>query len=162
MPANAGPHIEKYLAPFREALNSNAGTSQLADVNTGYSWCGVFLHWCCRQAGLALPLQPPGQPATFALVRTWRLWAQAGGAQWFGPAHMPLRGDIVVFRNLSRPWREDCHIGVVVGTSGKTLRSAEGNVVFGAHGEGRRTQVKRRLRRSGRIVGYIRLHEDRA
>ncbi len=159
MPANAGEKVEPFLAPFRAALDANAAVRQFTDTGVGYSWCGAFVHWCCRQAGLDLPLQPAGQPHTYALVRTWRLWSQEKGIWHDEDDFVPQRGDIVVFRNLSRPLRDDCHIGVVAGVGGRVLYSAEGNVVFGPHGEGRRTQLKRRLRGSARVMGFIRLEE---
>ncbi|MCD4828469.1 MAG: CHAP domain-containing protein [Candidatus Cloacimonetes bacterium] len=164
MPGNAGSLVEKYLAPFRRILDQRAGTQQFEDNAVGFAWCGAFAHWCCRAAGFDLPLQPQEQSPTFALVSAWRQWAVLGdGASWFAPEDFsPQRGDLVVYRHLSHPLRDDCHLGVVVGISpsGKTLYSAEGNVVFGRYGEGRRTQIKRRRRHGQRVMGFIRLHEN--
>ncbi len=164
MPGNYGEAIEKYLAPFRVLLNRNGNTEQFSNCESGFAWCGVFVHYCTRQAGYAIPYQPIPNHPTLALVRAWYDWAILPGNLFWrdAKAYRPVAGDLVVFRQLLEGQKDFCHIGVVVEVNfaKNVLFSAEGNVVFtlsdGA--SGRRTELKERAM-DHHIQGYIALPE---
>lgn len=117
----------------------------------GWPWCGAFVSWCCREAGLNLPLKVPGDPNyyTFALVEAWQQWAIRNNFYREGRSYTPEKGDIVLF-DWSGPQYPDVdfedHIGVCIGVQGGKIVCAEGNT---------RNAALIRYRSPSLIQGYV-------
>lgn len=120
-----------------------------------FAWCGAFVRWCCKEAGLNIPINAPsGFGYTFALVEAWQQWAIQ---QKFYIDHdgkfAPTAGDIVIFdwdqKSIDQPdlnW--DSHVAVFLRRNGELYQTAEGN-------SGNMTAV--RNQKSRFIQGYIRI-----
>lgn len=140
--ANGGH--KKYMADFQKFLSGY-----------GWPWCGAFVYWCCKSAGLNIPLSVPGDPNhyTFALVEAWQQWAIRMGfyIDAVNKSITPQRGDIVLF-DWSGPQVPDRdfedHIGVFLYKEGSSLICAEGNTM---------NAVLTRKRYPHQIQGYIRI-----
>jgi len=103
-----------------------------ATLTQGFDWCASFVYHCCMEAGFVLPIKYPDPvPCRFAAVKAWLIWAQLPETGFFTSrgdrGFMPQRGDIVIFDNIVSGGPHD-HIGVVLGSDGETLTTAEGNV----------------------------------
>jgi len=136
---------EKYLATVRAAIGQRSGR---------FSWCGAFVYWCFKQAGVAIPVAF-STGYTAAYCPGWEAWAKAKG--YLLPANAtPRRGDIVLFN-----WDGDSyadHIGIVIGYyGGSVIATAEGNTsntVSGSQTNGNSTAIKERS--LSLVRGFIR------
>ena len=131
-----------------ELGNFGPGASWEAAQKARFDWCGAFVHFCCEQAGIEVPIQPEGLGTTTALVASWAHWAKQKGYWHPARSTKPRRGDIVTFDWPGRN-RFD-HIGVVRGyTPGSSkFNTAEGNT------DNRTAQKTRSL---SQIAGIIRI-----
>jgi hypothetical protein len=117
-----GCEAEKYLAPMRGPMQ------KLGHIGTDpvfYAWCGSFVAWCARSAGIDIPDQPDGFGATMALVESWEYWAKQK-QYWLQQTGEFLRGDIVLFKWEPTEFKFD-HIGIVASHVSGTLMVYEGN-----------------------------------
>ncbi|MGB3512103.1 MAG: peptidoglycan-binding protein [Microcoleaceae cyanobacterium] len=131
--SNNNSEAEKYLKAFRRPMweldQFGPGVSWETAQKVFFDWCGGFVYYCCREAGIDIPIQPDGFWATMALVASWKYWASKKGF-WYlkGSGFNPARGDIVIFdwSDISGAYN---HIGIVRGyTPGSsTLITSEGN-----------------------------------
>jgi hypothetical protein len=120
------------------------------------SWCAGFVWWCCREAGLDLPLAPPEHHATLALVDAWRDWARQLGI--FTPLNADNSesiavidpGDILTMRLISETGEFD-HIGFCLAPP------ADGLVATGEGNRSNRTALGTRPLRA--LDGLIKLDE---
>ncbi|MBD2413572.1 peptidoglycan-binding protein [Nostoc calcicola FACHB-389] len=123
---------EKYLKTFRKPMFDivdEQGNRQISTLNPViYDWCAAFVHFCCRETGIDVPIQPQGFWATMALVESWKFWAKKN--RYWNPkgSIVPQRGDILVF-DWQRNNSQLDHIGLVRGyTPGdSTIQTSEGN-----------------------------------
>ncbi len=98
-----------------------------------YAWCGTFVFWCCREAGLNIPLKPAGLKYTFALVETWQEWFKEKGFYHDNDGKfIPQAGDVVMFdwdqKSIDQSdsdWED--HIGIFLRMEGSFYVCAEGN-----------------------------------
>jgi hypothetical protein len=125
----SGPEIERFLAPMRDALNENAGTTEYASSETGFHWCGAFVYYCCLGAGFTFSPKPiPDFRYTLGAVPAWQNWAERSPDIEILPASgVPLRGDIAIFDAMLSEHPLD-HIGVVLDCTAAWFITAEGNV----------------------------------
>lgn len=149
---SSSSEAEKYLATVRAAIGQPTGR---------FSWCGAFVYWCFKQAGVEIPVAF-STGYTAAYCPGWEAWAKAKG-YWY-PSNLkkdefnPRRGDIVLFN-----WDGDAyadHIGIVLSYDGKaTIKTAEGNTSsteYGSQTNGNSTAVKHRD--WSKIKGFIRFN----
>jgi CHAP domain-containing protein/lysozyme-like protein len=94
---NSGPEIRKY---------------QVVTGTVGLAWCGAFVAWCFREAGLPLHNKIPNMAA----VNNITLW----GEQNNYTVKRPRPGDIVTFGR-------DDHVGLVIRVNGNDYDTVEGN-----------------------------------
>jgi len=127
----AGAAIEKYLAVFREAFNSNGGYTKYSDHRVGYPWCCAFVYYCCLQAGFTFPPKPvPEHRWTLGAVPAWYDWAVLPQNGFYfaagDPSRAPEPGDIILFDRLIEDKDLD-HMGVVIAVASNKVTTAEGN-----------------------------------
>ncbi len=146
----AGPAIEKYLAPFRETMNRRADTQRYSDLSVGYAWCAEFVYYCCLEAGFRISPEPSEcGGGSFAAVSTWREWASLPRNDLLlAPGGVPAVGDVVLFDRLLEETPLD-HMGIVVAVGAGSITTAEGNV------RNRAGVFTRRL--NSHINSYVRL-----
>ena len=127
-----GPEIEHFLAPMRQALNENAGTTEYDSPRIGFHWCGAFVYHCCLSAGFRFSPKPiPEFRYTLGAVPAWQNWAKRSPEIEVVPASStPMRGDIVIYNAIFSGHPLD-HIGVVLDCTAESLITAEGNVSNG-------------------------------
>lgn len=117
----------------------------------GSAWCGAFVQWCLRKAGMPLPLDNP------YFVPYVEIWAKANG-KWHDK---PQPGDLVIF-GIPGAYHTAQHIGILekVREDG-FLQVIEGNASPGISGsQNNGGGVYRRLRGPGWIRGFVRLDYD--
>jgi hypothetical protein len=128
----AGDAIEKYLAVFRDAFNSNGNYTKYTDRRIGYPWCCAFVYYCCLRAGFTFPPKPITEHRwTLGAVPAWYDWAILPQNNFYFAADdrqkTPQPGDIVLFDHLIED-RDLDHIGIIVAVKGSVVVTAEGNV----------------------------------
>ncbi len=142
-----GSPATKYTQPF-EGPPAWFGAARFA-------WCGAFVRWCCKEAGLDIGITTPsGFGYTWALVEAWQKWAEERKFYFDNDGKFePQAGDIVIFDwkqtdidQVDSNW--DSHIGVYLRRNGKYYECAEGNT-------SNQTAVK--TRESVTIQGFIRI-----
>ncbi|MCR8635023.1 CHAP domain-containing protein [Paenibacillus radicis (ex Xue et al. 2023)] len=118
------------------------------------SWCAAFVYYCCRKAGLLLPIRFPNSVCRFAGVAAWLEWAQFPDVNFFHSVQdqgfSPARGDIVIYEKLLSNESHD-HIGIVLSCHDNELLVAEGNM----DNKNQSSLVHRD--RWSKILGYIRI-----
>lgn len=135
--SNSGPQIQKFTGGRQEA------------------WCGHFVAWVFRNAGLPLPTDriphpgPGGENSLASVAYTEQLCKDRGW--WLPPSAAPAPGDMVFYATRgtgdAKPGR---HIGIVVGVTPTTIETVEGNWGSGV--------AKLTTKRSDkRITGYGRV-----
>jgi len=121
------------------------------------SWCAAFVYYCCRQAGILLPIRYPNGVCRFAGVGAWLEWAQlpeTGFLYYDGQGGFtPQRGDIVIYEKLLSDDSHD-HIGIVLDCDDREILVAEGN-----RDNMNYSSVFRRDRHHC-ILGYVRIDND--
>jgi cell wall-associated NlpC family hydrolase len=142
---NASSEAEQYLKIFRKPMQD---LGQIGSAKVFYDWCGAFVYYCCKEAGIDVPIQPTGFYATLALVDSWKFWGEQQGFWYSKGSQVPKRGDIVVF-----DWDGDGemnHIGIVRGyTPGAdTINTSEGN---------KQNQSGNFTRSLSNVAGFIRI-----
>jgi len=88
----------------------------------GQAWCGSFMMWCAKQAGVTLP-NTVYTPAGAAAFKAQGKWADAASAH-------PQPGDIVYFSFIpaAKPDSPIQHVAVVLKDNGDgTITTVEGN-----------------------------------
>lgn len=89
--------------------------------NNFVAWCGVFVNWVCKQAGVKIPTTyyTPSGAAAFQKKKAWYTWK--GGT-------VPQPGDILYFDFPSDGIERISHVGICVRTlpNGRVL-TIEGN-----------------------------------
>jgi hypothetical protein len=122
-----GSNDSPRIAMYRHATAGNAGPGP---------WCGYFVSWACRQAGVPLMDGGAGSGSVDAIYS----WAQhTGRAQPASSAYTPKPGDLIVFHE---------HIGIVenVLPNGQ-IQTIEGNSS---------DRVSRRTHPRSDAVGFVR------
>ncbi len=134
------------------------------EFNNG--WCCAFVYYCCREAGIDLPLGThktarPSQFRWFTSCIAWFEWAQSNNFLHIECSDFtPRRGDIVIYNNIiSEPYKQKdslwCdHLGIVLSCTTEYLTAAEGNV-----GNNNVSGIMDR-KRDDTIGCYIRIPED--
>ena len=95
-------------------------------------WCAAFVYYCCRLAGLGLPVRYPDDRVScnFAGCLAWEQWAMLPETGFYHRAgeegFVPEAGDIVLYDGVFDPGPHD-HIGVVLENREASLLVAEGN-----------------------------------
>ena len=95
-------------------------------------WCAAFIYYCCRLAGLDLPVRHPDGRITcnFAGCLAWEQWATLPKTGFWHqpdePGFIPDAGDIVLYDGVFDPGPHD-HIGIVLQNKPDCLVVAEGN-----------------------------------
>ncbi|WP_282935549.1 CHAP domain-containing protein [Paenibacillus sp. RC67] len=121
------------------------------------SWCAAFVYYCCRQAGLLLPIRYPNGVCRFAGVAAWLEWAQLPDIRCFHSGmeedFTPSRGDIVIYEKLLSDDPHD-HIGIVLSCDNDVLIVAEGN-----KDNKNQSAIVHRDRRKY-VAGYIRVANE--
>ncbi|MDB6081823.1 MAG: hypothetical protein JWO53_1095 [Chlamydiia bacterium] len=126
----AGPHIEKYLTVFRQAIYEISRKSRFLDLNQGYDWCCAFVYYCCQQAGYEIPIRTSSDERyTLAVVNNWIKYAIKQNLWKEKMDHLPRAGDLVIFDKLLSQDLAD-HIGIVLSCDHNKMliETAEGNV----------------------------------
>jgi hypothetical protein len=147
-PWGGDPRVEAYMAPLRDALGQPRGR---------YPWCGAFVTWCWRQAGVTfLPDRFP-TGLTPAFVPAWVTWADKV-ERWrpINSGYAPRAGDAVIFE-----WNGDDqpdHIGIYLRADDadpSAFYSAEGNTTVHVDGANitDTTAVQHRFRHS--VRGFV-------
>jgi len=116
-----------------------------ADNQTKYQkanqpWCGAFVNWCAKQAGIKIPdcTYTPAGAKAFADAKRWQVVAEAE----------PMPGDLVFFDFPNDSLDRISHIGIVeqVKDNG-TVVCIEGNTAPDTKGDQRNGgQVARKIR----------------
>ena len=103
-------------------------------------WCGAFVNWCAKQAGVKIPdcTFTPAVAKAFAKVHRWQPVATAE----------PMPGDLVFFDFPNDSLERISHIGIVEQVKGNgTLICIEGNTAPDKKGDQRNGgQVARKIR----------------
>ncbi len=139
------PNIFPLIAPF----------PPMPMENWDGRWCAAFVHYCCNQAGFALPPRPrEAHSCTLAGCLAWEEWAMADQRAEYHLAgeagFTPRPGDIVLYDRVFENYPHD-HIGIVLEADAAWLTTAEGNV--------KNVSAILRRKRDGHIRAFIRLPE---
>ncbi len=89
----------------------------------GVAWCGIFVAWCIKQAGVGLP------SFNYAVAKAYAYAAQHSGWGTYhakGGSYTPKRGDIFV-KNYDGTASTGGHVGFVRAVSGSSFTTVEGN-----------------------------------
>lgn len=92
-------------------------------------WCAAFVYYCCRLAGVKLPVRYPDARVTssFAACSAWEQWARLPDVRRCHSRYeTPRAGDIVLYDRVFENGAHD-HMGVVVAVNEGCIRVAEGN-----------------------------------
>ena len=98
-----------------------------------WAWCGAFVFWGCRQAGLDIPVLCPSKFGySWALVEAWQQWAiQKGFYVVNDEKTAPQAGDIGIIDWGRRPFDKDTdwddHVVLITGFENGMVQTAEGN-----------------------------------
>jgi hypothetical protein len=114
------------LNKFLEVAQAEVGYIEgPADNQTKYqkanqAWCGAFVNWCAKQAGVKIPncVYTPSGATAFMDKKTWTIAEQAD----------PQPGDIVFFDFPGDALDRISHVGIVISNnSNGTVTTVEGN-----------------------------------
>ena len=135
---------EKEIGTYESPANSNKvkyNTWFYGHEVSGkeYPWCAVFISWVFKGTGLVV------KTASCAKMLEWF----EGNYQ---TVSKPQIGDIVFF-NYNNSVRRTNHVGLVIGVSGGTITTIEGNTSTSSNDNG--GKVMKRVRKSN-IVAYAR------
>lgn len=108
-----------------------------------YPWCAVFAWWCCREAGVALPVKTASCGALLRAAKAAGLWVTAN--------YRP--GDIVVYDWGGDGAADHCGLVTEVRPDG-TLVAIEGNTALGNDSNG--GMVLERVRKTAQVLGALR------
>lgn len=114
--------LEKFLDVAQSELGYIEGP---ADNQTKYqkanqAWCGAFVNWCAKQAGIKIPncTYTPAGATGFMDKNAWTL----------SEAAEPQPGDIVFFDFPGDALDRISHVGIVIANNGNgTVTTVEGN-----------------------------------
>jgi len=114
--------LEKFLDVAQSELGYIEGP---ADNQTKYqkanqAWCGAFVNWCAKQAGIKIPncTYTPAGATGFMDKNAWTL----------AEAAEPQPGDIVFFDFPGDALDRISHVGIVISNNGNgTVTTVEGN-----------------------------------
>jgi hypothetical protein len=114
--------LNKFLEVAQAELGYIEGP---ADNETKYqkpkqAWCGAFVNWCAKQAGIKIPncTYTPAGATAFMDKNAWTLAEQAE----------PQPGDIVFFDFPGDALDRISHVGIVISNNGNgTVTTVEGN-----------------------------------
>ena len=84
------------------------------------AWCGAFVNWCAKQAGIKIPncTYTPAGATAFMDKNAWTIAEQAD----------PQPGDIVFFDFPGDALDRISHVGIVISNNGNgTVTTVEGN-----------------------------------
>ena len=84
------------------------------------AWCGAFVNWCAKQAGIKIPncVYTPSGATAFMDKKAWTIAEQAD----------PKPGDIVFFDFVVDALDRIGHVGIVITNNGDgTVTTIEGN-----------------------------------
>jgi hypothetical protein len=111
----------------------------------GLPWCGSFVNWCFHHAGVKLPSMVSTAMGAHKLKEVSR-WNDAD----------PQIGDLAFMDFPHDGVDRISHIGIVVGVSGKTVTTIEGNTSgTGDQRNGGMVMIKQRAFGSGKeVVGF--------
>ena len=121
-----GSNDSPRIAQYRAATAGSPGPGP---------WCGYFVSWACKQAGV--PLMDHGQGS--GSVDAIYAWAQQSGrAHATGSGYVPKPGDLIVFNQ---------HIGIVENVlPGGKIQTIEGNYS---------NKVSRNTRSRSEAIGFV-------
>jgi hypothetical protein len=114
------------LSKFLDVAQSELGYIEgPADNETKYqkpkqAWCGAFVNWCAKQAGIKIPncTYTPAGATAFMDKNAWELAQEAD----------PQPGDIVFFDFPGDALDRISHVGIVITNNGNgTVTTIEGN-----------------------------------
>ena len=114
--------LDKFIEVAKAELGYIEGP---ADNQTKYQkanqpWCGAFVNWCAKQAGVKIPncVYTPAGATGFMDKKAWTLAEQAD----------PQPGDIVFFDFPGDALDRISHVGIVITNNGNgTVTCIEGN-----------------------------------
>lgn len=114
--------LEKFLEVAQAEIGYIEGP---ADNQTKYQkakqpWCGAFVNWCAKQAGIKIPncTYTPAGATGFMDKNAWTISEQAD----------PKPGDIVFFDFPGDALDRISHVGIVISNNGDgTVTTVEGN-----------------------------------
>ena len=114
--------LDKFIEVAKAELGYIEGP---ADNQTKYQkanqpWCGAFVNWCAKQAGVKIPncVYTPAGATGFMDKKAWTLAEQAD----------PQPGDIVFFDFPGDALDRISHVGIVISNNGDgTVTTIEGN-----------------------------------
>ena len=114
--------LEKFLDVAQSELGYIEGPQ---DNETKYqkpkqAWCGAFVNWCAKQAGIKIPncTYTPAGATAFMDKNAWTIAEQAD----------PQPGDIVFFDFPGDALDRISHVGIVISNNGNgTVTCIEGN-----------------------------------
>lgn len=132
----AGSNNVKYNTEYygREVYDGLWGTT--------FPWCVVFVWWCCKKAGVQLPIKTASCGTLMAYAKTCQMWVTSG----FKP------GDIVIY-DWNGDMRPD-HCGIIEAVGGSSIIAIEGNTAIGNDSDG--GEVMRRTRMPWQVLGAVR------
>ncbi|MCQ2354581.1 MAG: SH3 domain-containing protein [Clostridia bacterium] len=88
----------------------------------GYSWCCAFVSWCMRQANV-----PTSVVTTEVSCPRMITWLKSNSKYVTrSSGYTPIAGDMIFFKS-STSSQTASHIGIVLGVSGSTVYTVEGN-----------------------------------
>ena len=118
------------VAQYRFSKDEDDNEVKYNNYN-GLAWCGYFVEWCARQAGVSEEVIPDAN--TCKLIPTFANWFKDRGLYVDKYSYVPQAGDICF---MYGDGVANGHVGVVVRTSGDTIWVKEGNVGRLDGGEG--------------------------
>lgn len=119
-------------------------------------WCAIFVYYCCREAGIFLPIRYPKSSGRFGACGNWQEWAKDMDGFYHEADEMnfqPEKGDIVIFEKLLSEFSYD-HIGVVLSCDDNYIQVAEGNL------DNKNISGTVHRNRYIHVAGYIRIPND--
>jgi hypothetical protein len=114
--------LEKFLEIARAEVGYIEGPkdNQTKYQRANQAWCGAFVNWCAKQAGVKIPncVYTPSGATAFMDKKAWTIAEQAD----------PKPGDIVFFDFVVDELDRIGHVGIVVKNNGDgTVTTIEGN-----------------------------------
>ena len=85
----------------------------------GYDWCGCFITWCARQAGVSTDVIP-NICLTTAMVQFYQ-----NQGVWHDSSYVPKAGDLIFFDSSGSGYVS--HVGLVTGVEDGYILTKEGN-----------------------------------
>ncbi len=117
---------------YKESYNSKGVEITKYGDYFGYqgAWCGAFISWCARTAGISQNVIPTNFSSTAIMEHYKALGRFHLSPSYGGESYLPKKGDIVIFTSFNPDNRSKDnieHVGLVLEATSTTVTCVEGN-----------------------------------